>query len=237
MRHELWRAVLAACSDLDRMVAGAVGDYPSQAPPRPAMARRPPRVPGGPQLVRAATVPAAAPTVDVEHGVLQRLHDDVRARIESLRVQVVAEPGGEQAMLALVFFFDERIMGRLPEFLATSWPLLQTRLTGRNTGGVDFFRLIERLLESESPPLVFEVYYFCLAHGFRGHFATDPAALEAYRAKLRARIAAPEPARVAVAREPAGATPRPIRSRALYYVTAVAVVVLFAWALTVWSNQ
>lgn len=265
MRQDLWRAILAARGDLDRLVASAVGDYPSSAPPRPVAVRRsPPRPPGGPQLVRAASGaavagapvpqrmataqdtarqwidparPAASPAAGIEHDTLHRLHDDVHARVETLRAQLTTEPGGEQAMLALVLYFDEYIMGQLPEFLATSWPLLQTRLTGRNTGGSDFFRLIDRLLEADSQPgFVLEAYYFCLASGFRGQYADDLAALEGYRQRLRARIAAPEPAR-----QPpppaAAASPAPIRSRALYYVAAAAVVVAFAWVLTVWSNQ
>ncbi len=263
MRYDLWRAILAARGDVDRLVATAVGDYPNQAPPRPVAVRRPPpRPPGGPQLVRAAggaaaaaaplraataqdtarlwadpAQPAAAPGASLEYDALRRLHDDVHARVETLRAQLAAEPGGEQAMLALVLYFDEYIMGQLPEFLATSWPLLQTRLTRRNTGGSDFFWLIDRLLEAEGQPgFVLETYYFCLASGFRGQYAADPAALEGYRQRLRARIPAPEPAR-----QPpppaATASPAPIRSPALYYVVALAVVVVFAWALTVWSNQ
>jgi type IV/VI secretion system ImpK/VasF family protein len=235
MRHELWRAILAARGDRDRLVAGAVGDYPSQAPPRPVTTRRAPRVPGGPQLVGAGAA-SVAPVGDAERRVLQRLHDDVHARVEALRLQLASEPGGEHAMLALVLYFDEHIMTHLPEFLATSWPLLQTRLTGRNTGGVDFFRLLDRLLESESPALVFEVNYFCLASGFRGMYATDLAALDGYRQRLRAKIPAPEPVRPAPAKPATAATARPIRSRALYYVAAAAVVIAFGWALTVWSN-
>ncbi|HEX3760694.1 MAG TPA: DotU family type IV/VI secretion system protein [Kofleriaceae bacterium] len=261
MRHELWRAILTTRGDIDRQVAAAVGDYPKQAPPRPMAVRRPPpRPPSGPQLVRAAggaaaAVPqrmttaqdtarlwvdpaqsATAPGASLEHDALRRLHDDVHARVETLRAQLAAEPGGEQAMLALVLYFDEHIMGQLPEFLATSWPLLQTRLTGRNTGGADFFRLIDRLLEAEAQPgFVLEAYYFCLASGFRGQYAADPAALEGYRQRLRARIPAPEPAR-----QPppvATASPAPIRSPALYYVAAAALIVIFTWGLTVWSNQ
>jgi type IV/VI secretion system ImpK/VasF family protein len=202
----------------------------------------------GPHLVRGSAVPQHAASQDtarlwadapaeVENDTLHRLHNDVHARVETLRAQLAAEPGGEQAMLALVLYFDEYIMARLPEFLATSWPLLQTRLTGRNTGGSDFFRLIDRLLEADPQPgFVLEAYYFCLASGFRGQYADDLAALEGYKQRLRAHIVAPEPVR-----EPpppvAVASPAPIRSRALYYVVAAAVVVVFAWALTVWSNQ
>jgi type IV/VI secretion system ImpK/VasF family protein len=266
MRNELWRAILTTQGDLDKLVAAGVGDYPNQAPPRATTARpAPPRAASRPQLVRAASVataagaqlstpramtaqdtarlwadpvrPATAPVVGVEHETLQRLHQDVHARIEVLRAALAAEPGGEQAMLALVLYFDEHIMGQLPEFLATSWPLLQTRLTGRKTGGSDFFRLIDRLLETESPPeLVFEVYYFCLASGFQGQYADDLASLAVYQQRLRSRIAAPEPQRQP--RELAtAASPAPIKSPALYYVVAVAVVMVVGIALTVWSNR
>jgi type IV/VI secretion system ImpK/VasF family protein len=269
MRYELWRAILAARGDLDRLVASAVGDYPDQAPPRPVAVRRsPPRPPGGPHLVRAAggaaagpapvpqrmataqdtarlwvdpaspaAQPAGAQAASIEYDTLHRLHDDVHARVEALRAQLAAEPGGEQAMLALVLHFDEYIMGHLPEFLAISWPLLQTRLTGRNTGGADFFRLIDRLLEADPQPgFVLEVYYFCLTSGFRGQYADDPAVLEGYQQRLRARVLAPEPARQP--RPPlAAASPAPIRSPALYYLAAVAVVVVVGWLFTLWSNQ
>jgi len=264
VRYELWRAILAARSDLDKLVASAVGDYPSHAPPRAPMVRPPPPwAPGGPQLVRAATGataaplsaprmttaqdtarlwidparPATAPVAGTEHETLYRLHHDVHARIEILRAALVAEPGGEQAMLALVLYFDERIMGQLPDFLATSWPLLQTRLTGRKTGGSDFFRLIDRLLDTEpQPEFLFEVYFFCLASGFQGQYADDLASLEGYKLRLRSRIVAPEPERHPRELASAG-SPAPLRSPALYYLAALAVVVVVGFVLTVWSNQ
>jgi len=269
MRHELWRAIFAARGDLDKLVAAAVGDYPSHAPPRPGTVRPPPpRAPGGPQLVRATTGtassaaaapplhaprmttaqdtarlwidparPAPAPVASAEHETLHRLHQDVHARIEILRAALAAEPGGEQAMLALVLYVDEHIMGQLPEFLRTSWPLLQTRLTGRMTGGSDFFRLIDRLLEAEpQPELVFEVFFFCLASGFQGEYADDLAALERYQQRLRSRIVAPEPQRQPRELETA-ASPAPIKSPALYYLVALAVVLAVGLVLTVWSNQ
>jgi type IV/VI secretion system ImpK/VasF family protein len=264
MRHELWRAVFAARGEVDKLVASAVGDYPNQAPPRPVMVRPPPSRPSShPRLVRSATggaaavpfhdprattaqdtarvwvEPAAAPVtvVGAEHDTLQKLHRDVHARLEVLRSVLAAEPGGEQAMLALVLYFDEHIMAQLPEFLATSWPLLQTRLTGRKTGGTDFFRLIDRLLESgPQPTLVLEIYYFCLSNGFQGQYADDLAALEDYKQRLRAHIVAPEPQRQP-REQVTTPTPAPIKSPALYYLAALAVVVAVAVVLTVWSNQ
>jgi type IV/VI secretion system ImpK/VasF family protein len=240
MRHELWRAILAARGDVDKLVAAAVGDYPNHAPARAKVVRPPPRV-GGPQLVRHATETAGganpAAAMVVEHDTLQRLHHDVHGRVEALRAVLAREPGGEQAMLALVLYVDERVMDQLPEFLATSWPLLQTRLTGRKTGGSDFFRLIDRMLEAEPPPeLVFEVYFFCLANGFQGQYADDLAALERYQQRLRERIVAPEPQRQPRELAVPSASPRPIRSTVLYYLAAVGAVVLVGFALTVWSN-
>ena len=267
MRHELWRAIFAARGDLDKLVASAVGDYPNNAPPRAATLRPPPRAPGGPQLVRAATGaavaaaapplhaprvttaqdtarlwidparPAAAPLVAAEHDTLHRLHEDVHARVEVLRAALAAEPGGEQAMLALVLYFDEYIMDELPDFLATSWPLLQTRLTGRKTGGSDFFRLIDRLLDAEPQPgFVFEVYLFCLNSGFQGQYADDLVSLEACKQRVRSRVAAPLPQRQP--REPAAAaSPAPIKRPALYYLAALAVVLAVGAVLTVWSNR
>ncbi|HWU87365.1 MAG TPA: hypothetical protein VN253_08820, partial [Kofleriaceae bacterium] len=62
MKHERWRAILAAQGDLDKLVAAAVGDFPAGGPPRAATVRpapaTAPRVAGGPQLVRP---PTAAP--------------------------------------------------------------------------------------------------------------------------------------------------------------------------------
>lgn len=265
MRHELWRAIFAARGDVDKLVASAVGDYPNQAPPRPVTVRPPPSRPSShPRLVRATTggaapahaapfhdprastaqdtarvwvEPAPAAIVGPEHDTLHKLQHDVHARLEVLRSVLAAEPGGEQAMLALVLYFDEHIMALLPEFLATSWPLLQTRLTGRKTGGSDFFRLIDRLLESgPQPALVLEIYYFCLSNGFQGQYADDLAALEGYKQRLRAHIAAPEPQRQP-REQVTAATPAPIKSPVLYYLAALAVVIAAAVVLTVWSNQ
>jgi type IV/VI secretion system ImpK/VasF family protein len=267
LKQDWWRAILTARDDIDKLVAKAVGDYPSQPPPRATTARPAPRVATAAGVPAAATSSApralapqettrmwrdpvrmststsavtaiaAAPAVSIEQEALHRLHQDVLARIKELRSALSAEQGVEQAMLGLVLYFDERIMDRLPAYLAPSWPLLQEELFRRNTGGSDFFRLIDRLIEGEQPPeLVLEVYYFCLADGFEGQYADDPPSLDAYKQRLRGRITAPEPERPA--REPA-ATPSgsPIRSRALYYVVAALAVVVVAVLLTAWSNR
>ena len=264
MRQDLWRAILGARGDVARLVAAAVGDYPSQPPARAATTRPAPRVASGPRLLRvnggaalaADAAPGAprlataqdtarlwidpaqlAPVASAEHDTMRRLHQDVHARVELLRGALTPEPGGEQAMLALVLYFDEYVMSLVPDFLATSWPLLQTRLTGRKTGGSDFFRLIDRLLETESQPaLVLEVYFFCLSSGFQGQYADDLATLERYQQHLRARIVAPEPQRQAP--EPQRqASPAALRHPISYYLVALAVVFFAAVLLTVWSNQ
>jgi type IV/VI secretion system ImpK/VasF family protein len=236
MRQERWRAILDARDDIDKLVAAAVG--PQVVLVRAAsLAPRAVKVQETTRMLREPMGLALAPVADVEHETLHRLHQGVLARIEVLRrAALTAEPDGEEAMVALVLYFDERIMGQLPELLATSWPLLQTPFTRRKTGGSDFFRLIDRRLDGAPPPgFVLEVYYFCLGSGFQGQYADDPAALEGYKQRLRRHIAAPEP--VPPPRElAAAASPAPIRSPALYYLAAAMVVVVVAIALTVWSN-
>jgi len=241
MRHDVWRAILTARDELDRRVASATGAYPDRAPPRPpgraTSAKQ--AMPRAPQLVRGtgAASPSAAPVAADDHDLLHQLHDELQAPLEVLKRTLGAELGGDKALIALVLYFDERIMDQLPEFLATSWPLLQTAFTTRKTGGRDFFQVIDELLKAESQPaLLLEVYYFCLSSGFQGQYADDLAALDRYKERLRARITAPEPQRQP--REPlAAASPVPIGSPALYYAAAVAVVLVVGLALTVWSNQ
>jgi type IV/VI secretion system ImpK/VasF family protein len=267
MRQDRWRAILGARDDIDTLFAKAVGDFPRQPPPRATTARPAPRVAtaAGVPAATASSAPramapqqttrmwrepsrlstststvtavAAAPVASIEQEVLQRLQKDVIARIHELRSALSVEPGFEQAVFALVLYFDERIMDQLPPYLAPSWPLLQDDLFRIKTGGSYFFDQIDLQLKGEPPPdLVLEVYYFCLANGFKGQYADDLAALEAYKQRLRAHITAPEPERPP--REPSAApSASPIRSRVLYYVVAALVVILVAVLLTAWSNR
>lgn len=218
-RLEAWRAILNARTDVDRIVAAAVGDYPDRPPVRPSRVEStaPPvqrqvvpfrtptwNDPGtephpspyayGPDVTEVRAAPARSSTAltEDERDVLRALRGRVEERVDALQHELRDQPGSEQAMTALVLDFDERIMARLPEYLRLRWPLLQTARTRSATGGDDFYRFADELRANpRTPSFVLEVYYFCLAHGFVGRYADDLASIERYKHVLREAIEIP----------------------------------------------
>lgn len=249
-RHELWSAILAARTDVDRQVASAMGDYPDRAPVRPGATAVPfqePmwRDPG--VTTRAVTeVPGAStaaggrtgPITDEERRSLAELNRRVQERIASLGPALAHEPGRDDVLVALVLYFDERIMMRLPDYLRLSWPLLQIAYTRSTTGGDDFYRFVnERLAKPSTPSLVLETYYFCLEQGFVGRYANDLAGIEHHQRLLRESIELP---RVAgdtsdTTAEVSTAETKPVSAWGAYAISLL-VVVLVTASLTLLSN-
>lgn len=250
-RHELWGAILACRTDVDRQVASAMGDYPDRAPVRPASSGVPfqePawRDPGA--TTRAVTeVPGASPVAggsrttaitDDERRLLAELNRRVQERIASLGPALAHEPGRDDVLVALVLYFDERIMGRLPDYLRLSWPLLQIAYTRSTTGGDDFYRFVnERLAKPSTPSLVLETYYFCLEQGFVGRYANDLAGIEHHQRLLRESIELPR-----ISSETADTTAEvstaettPVSAWGAYAISLL-VVVLVTASLTLLSN-
>jgi len=209
MRHELWSAILGAYTDVDRLVAEAAGDLPDRAPLTsiPSVPSAPPRtsVPWletawrdpqpGSERVGPKELPRRGMNVPLDErdrlGLIH-LREKILARLATPWQQLQREEGPDQVRRALTIYLDERIMGQLPEYLRWSWPLLQTDLTGATTGGTEFFRFIDHALDDpKTPQLVFEVYYFCLNHGFVGMHANDIMQLDEHRGRLKARMALP----------------------------------------------
>jgi type IV/VI secretion system ImpK/VasF family protein len=210
-RHEAWRAILSARTDVDRLVATAVGDYPERAPVRPSggeagtsswtgwrdpgtTQRSVTEVPGaaGSAGTGAASGSRTTPITDDERRALADLNRRVQDRVIELDRQLAPELGHEEATKALVLYLDERIMERLPDYLRLSWPLLQLGYTRSATGGDDFYRFVNELRAKPSTPsFVFEVYYFCLANGFIGRYANDLASIERYQQWLAEAIELP----------------------------------------------
>lgn len=206
MRHDLWRALLSASTDIDRQVASAAGELPS--PVALTVQRSAPRLPvtswrepGGlsTAIVRSLGVAEASPSDDAssrERERLAGLRMQVRTLLEGLWRELEGEVGFDRVRRALVIYFDERVMSLLPEPMRLSWPLLQTELTRSTSGGSDFFRSIDEALDDpRAPSLVFEIYYFCLEHGFVGMYAHEPRQLEEIARRLAARIDRPAPQR------------------------------------------
>lgn len=245
-----------ATTDMDRMVATAVGDHPDRAPVRPAGSgatqtyvpqasavpfQRPKwQDPGGTPQVAAPALRAsdgASPTALThdERRTLDELHRRVKGRLDALGTALVRMPGQRDAMNALVIYYDERIMERLPDYLRPSWPLLQREITGSITGGEDFYRFASELPAS-TPSFVFEVYYFCLANGFVGRYANDMESIQRHEHRLRESIEQPNvPTDSPDTTEVWTGTFKPIAAWVPYTVSLLGVVVITA-TLTVLSN-
>ncbi|MEM9458694.1 MAG: DotU family type IV/VI secretion system protein [Myxococcota bacterium] len=260
MRRDSWRAILAAQTDVDRMVAVAFGGHPQRAPVEPAGSSATPfqtpawndpgaseEVAGGAMRITAIEETVSGQTrrslgrvAEMERRGLQDLHQWVVGRLETLRQQLAHEQGREQAMLALIYYFDERIMTQLPEYLRMAWPLLQIEHTGQRIGGDLFYQDIDDLRRDPSTPsFVFEVYYFCLSNGFIGRYANEPASIERYEQWLQESITLaevpPDSADSADTAEIDTGDERPMPAWAAYAVALVAVVLLTA-LLTLLSN-
>jgi type VI secretion system protein ImpK len=90
------------------------------------------------------------------------------------------------AQYALVVFLDEVILGSLwqERDLWEEEPL-QLELYGKNTGGEDFFREIEKILNADyGTSDLIEVYYLCLVLGFEGDYVDDQEKLRNTKEKL-----------------------------------------------------
>lgn len=224
MRHELWRALLSASTDIDRQVASVAGELPSSVSVALAAGSRSstPRDTswrdlgeGGTALARSlnfADLPPPSDASSREREQLSGLRVQVRARLEQLWRALEGELGIDRIRRALVIYFDERVMSLLPEHLRLSWPLLQTEITRSTSGGSDFFRHIDEVLDDpKAPSLVFEVYYFCLEHGFVGMHVHEPQRIEEFKRRLAPRIDLPPVTRVGLwtPEETEGMPPRP----------------------------
>lgn len=248
-RREAWRAILDATTDIDRMVAAAVGDHPDRAPVRPAGGGAPSSVPfqvpqwQDPGVTQRVVVEpsragdGASPTTLTleERRALDDLYQRVKARIEALGAALAPMAGQREAQKALVIYFDERIMVALPDYLRPSWPLLQREHTGSSAGGEDFYRFASELPAS-TPSFVFEVYYFCLENGFVGRYATDMETIQRYEHRLRESIEQPNvPTDSPDTTEVSTVTVKPVAAWVPYTVSLLGVVAITTM-LTILSN-
>lgn len=130
----------------------------------------------------------------VDPGTLQRLQGELRSKLESLREHLTRELTENETylvMFPLVLLCDEMVMSRLAKEQQTRWSLLQSELFQINYGGDVFYDFVdERLEKHDTPPMVFEVLYFCLAAGFVGKFGESSGKVQRYRTLLSEQIAA-----------------------------------------------
>ena len=92
-------------------------------------------------------------------------------------------------------YTDELVAAVMPGQTAR-WEPLQGELYDIDNGGELFYSILEDCLrKEETPPVVFEVFYFCLNDGFLGMYQGDRKKIEEYEARLANRIPLGPPTR------------------------------------------
>lgn len=128
----------------------------------------------------------------IDVGALTQLRTELRNRLDSLKDTLHKELTENETylvMFPLVLMCDEMVMSRVPKKQHTEWHLLQHELFQITYGGDVFYDFVdERLAKPDTPPMVFEVLYFCLSAGFVGKFGNDGGKVQRYKALLTERI-------------------------------------------------
>jgi type IV/VI secretion system ImpK/VasF family protein len=122
---------------------------------------------------------------------LVELRSRLRKRIGWLKgklAEALTEHEVYYALFPIVVYADELVATVMPGMMAR-WEPLQGELYDVDNGGELFYSILEdRFRKEETPPVVFEVFYFCLSDGFLGMYASDRAKIAEYRARLKDKI-------------------------------------------------
>lgn len=196
----------------------------------------------------------AAPAL-IPQETLERMRCELKVQLDSLKDSLTREMGESEVylvMFPLVLLCDEMVMSHLGKPQQTLWPLLQADLFQINYGGDVFYDFVdERFAKPDTPAVVYEVLYYCLASGFVGKFGSDSSKVLRYKTLLTERIpGAIVPVRKKKRRKegrersereerPSQTPPAPApiqRSSAWYYLTTLLLLVLFVGSMLVVSN-
>lgn len=173
MTTDLWHIITMATLEVRQLLDTAL-------PPRE-------RGPGGAATALAA--PAVSPIVR------SRLRAEIMARLSQLKTGLrahLSEKDAGMVLLPLVIHIDELVMIRLSKEEQSPWPLIQRELFDVHNGGELFYEFAaEKLQLPDTPPILFQVLYFCLSDGFRGKYDAEPARIEQTRLMLVEKIALP----------------------------------------------
>jgi type VI secretion system protein ImpK len=147
--------------------------------------------PSAPALILATQLPMAG-NLPPPHDLRQRIIDVLDRMVGAARAARVPEPEIAEARYALVAFMDEQV-------LKSSWPgrvewmnqPLQLTLYREVTAGENFFARMRALLNHGGHEDALEIYYLCLALGFRGAFGLsgNAAGLQSFTDAGRERVA------------------------------------------------
>jgi type IV/VI secretion system ImpK/VasF family protein len=137
--------------------------------------------------LREANAQATMVTID-----LVELRSQLRSQLEVLRT-VITERYSERDAYFVIFpltaHCDEVVKMMILATQDLEWPSLQQELYQVADAGDLFYELLDNALtKSDTLPLVYEVYYFCLRDGFCGRYSLHPDRATDYLQKLQEHI-------------------------------------------------
>ena len=176
--------------------------------------------PGIPQRERRATLDSQEMT---------RLRVELRKELIKLRNELgesLAERECYLLLFPVVVCIDELVQTRYTG-VGQEWPLLQQEFFKVDQGGELFYQTVDQVLDGGAhSPIVYEVFFFCLAVGFKGKLAGDEERIAGYIRRLGSRFTV-TPFRVDEQEGVASGTVKPVFSRWWLYLAAALAIALF----------
>ncbi len=124
-------------------------------------------------------------------GDIIQARSEIRTQLDILRsdlAEMMSERDGYLVLFPIVIHIDELIQS---EYLRDnqSWPPLQKELFGIDDGGIQFYETMNDLLRKpDTHPFIFEVFYFCMSHGFQGRYVDNRVKINESMKKLKNKI-------------------------------------------------
>ena len=132
------------------------------------------------------------PQSDIRTIDLVELRSKLRTKLDDLRKVISAQYSERDTyfvLFPLMAHCDEVMQMLILDIKQLEWPSLQQELYQVADAGDLFYELLDTALsKSETLPLVYEVYYFCLNDGFNGRYSTNQDRIDEYLQELRTHI-------------------------------------------------
>ena len=159
-----------------------------------------------------------------------RVRTDIRTKLDFLQAELseeFTERDSYFVLFPIVTLFDELVQTRFLDVNQISWPTLQKELFQIDDAGEIFYETLEEILQKpQTLPFIYEVYYFCLNHGFKGKYNDNPLKISEYIKKLRKKISTGMSENIQTDMEETGRS-KFIGPRIWYYLAALAMICIF----------
>ena len=179
MKNEQWEAIHTIFEEMEQLCGDLKGPFNS----------------------RVSSLSTGKKEADVvqKNGPAEKQNEDIvriRARIrtklnflQAKLAETLLERDCYLIIFPIVAYFDEYIQANYLNNSHRFWPSLQKELFQIDEGGELFYETLDDILRKpQTLPLIYEVFYFCLNHGFRGKYNDNLVKINEYLKKLREKI-------------------------------------------------